>query len=67
MAVIEPYECKGEAIEMTLTGKELAEMINKNPDIEFVVSFDFRTPSTKKGWHCKKPWPTSRINSSRAN
>ncbi len=48
MAVIEPYECRGEAIEMTLTGKELAEMINKNPDIEFVVSFDFRLYVNRK-------------------
>lgn len=48
MAVIEPYECKGEAIEMTLTGKKLAEMINKNPDIEFVVSFDFRPYVNRK-------------------
>ena len=48
MAIIEPYEYKGEAIEMTLTGKELSEMINKNPDTEFVVSFDFRSPVTKK-------------------
>ena len=48
MAIIEPHEYKGEAIEMTLTGKELSEMINKNPDAEFIVSFDFRTPVTKK-------------------
>ncbi len=48
MAIIEPHEYKGEAIEMTLTGKELSEMISNNPDTEFVVSFDFRTPVTKK-------------------
>ena len=48
MAIIEPYEYKGEAVEMTLTGKELSEMINKNPDTEFIVSFDFRTPVTQR-------------------
>ncbi len=48
MAIIEPHEYKGEAIEMILTGKELSEMISNNPDTEFVVSFDFRTPVTKK-------------------
>lgn len=48
MAIIEPHEYKGEAIEMILTGKELSEMISNNPDTEFVVSFDFRTPVKKK-------------------
>lgn len=48
MAIIEPYEYKGEAVEMTLTGKELSEMINKNPDTVFIVSFDFRTPVTPR-------------------
>ena len=48
MAIIEPYEYKGEAVEMTLTGKELSEMINKNPDTEFIVSFDFRTTVTQR-------------------
>ena len=48
MAIIEPYEYKGEAIEMTMTGKELSQLINTNPDIEYVVSFDFKTDMDKR-------------------
>ena len=48
MAIIEPYEYKGEAIEMTMTGKELSQLINNNPDVEYVVSFDFKTALDKR-------------------
>ena len=48
MAIIEPYEYKGEAIEMTMTGKELSQLINNNPDIEYIVSFDFKTDMDKR-------------------
>ena len=51
MAIFEPYEYRGDAVEITMTGKELSEMINKNPESEFIVFFDFKS----------KKYPTNNV------